>query len=85
VLKITPSEDASGHVHLMLEGSLTGPWVTELQTLVANAGEPSSPMVLDLGGLHYIDEEGLSLIRKLRKLGANIHNASPFVRALLFD
>jgi anti-anti-sigma regulatory factor len=73
---------------IKLEGSLSGPWVEELRkTCLADADSTDSTrcadITIDLSGVTFVDEEGRALLIKIRRTGAVLHGASPFVRQVL--
>ncbi len=61
------------------EGRVIGPWVGEL----ARACEPllaAGPgLVVDLGGVSFVDRDGVELLRRLIGQGATVVNTSRFV------
>ena len=67
---------------LVLEGTLSGPWVSELETVAATHSEGGS-LSLDLSRVHFVDPTGLRLLLRLLANGARLHSASPFVHELL--
>lgn len=70
MLKIT-SEQTSDSVRLTLEGSLSGPWVTELERVwqqVKQAG--TFAPVVELTGITFIAEEGRALLTSMWREGA---------------
>jgi ABC-type transporter Mla MlaB component len=82
MLRITPqtNANAAAGVCFVLEGRLVGPWVAELRKAARSV---EGPLRLDLAGVHFVDAEGLALLRRLRKAGATLRNAAPFVQELL--
>jgi len=68
---------------LILEGSLSGPWVTELNKAVIDSGCQPDTLKLDLTGIQYVDEQGLLLILDLMAWGVSMGAASPFINELL--
>jgi len=73
-----PGEDGA----IALEGRLVGPWVDELERVVAEA--PAAPaLTIDLRGLAFADGAGVSLLRTLRAAGLQLVGGSGFVGALL--
>ena len=70
MLKIT-SEQTSDSVRLTLEGSLSGPWVTELERVwqqVKQAG--TFAPVVELTGITFIAEDGRALLTSMWREGA---------------
>jgi len=68
---------------LQLEGSLTSPYVPELQQVVADALHRSSHVVLDLSELTYVDADGTRLLRELVVRKLPFYGCSAFVEHLL--
>ena len=71
------------HDTLLLEGKLLKGWIDELQRALEQARQDGRRIALDLSGLRFIDEEGVSFLRECRRHGALLLEASPFVSALL--
>ena len=63
-----------------IAGDLTEVGVNELDKVCSAT---YSSLVLDLTHLVSTDTAGLSLLRKLRNMGAELRNASPLIRLLL--
>ncbi|WP_411727551.1 hypothetical protein [Methyloglobulus sp.] len=84
MLKITV-EKATTDTLFILEGSLSGLWVTELHKVIIDSR--SMPDVthlnLDLARVHFADEQGLTLLRDLMMWGATLRAVSPFIQELL--
>jgi hypothetical protein len=61
------------------EGQMIGPWVNEVRRScdeVAGAGlEP----IVDLGGVSFVDRDGVDLLRALGQRGVAVVNCSSFV------
>ncbi|MGE0387709.1 MAG: hypothetical protein AB7Q97_23535 [Gammaproteobacteria bacterium] len=83
MLRISVDRNMPGLRRLVLEGRLVGPWVRELSVSVDGADPARAPDRLDLQGVHFVDGEGLALLRALRARGIGLENPSPFVRDLL--
>ena len=82
MLKIT-TDNTLPETLLILEGSLSGPWVTELNKAVIDSGCQPDTLKLDLTGIQYADEQGLLLIRDLMAWGVSLAAASPFINELI--
>jgi len=70
MLRITSEKDRDS-VRLTLEGSLTGPWVNELEhewRTIQPAG--AIPVVVDLTGVTFVGEEGKAVLKQLWRDGA---------------
>jgi len=85
MLRITPVTLPAGQPCLFLEGRLLGPWVHELAGTVAAASDSPAGLQLDLTGVHYVDAQGLALLRSLQGRGAVLRAVSPFVAELLHE
>ena len=79
MLRITPHVSPLA-ILLQVEGTLSGPWVRELQSQIETSRQP---VVLDLSGVSYIDSEGTALIEQSCARGATIRAASHFVSLML--
>jgi ABC-type transporter Mla MlaB component len=82
MLKIT-TDNTLPETLLILEGSLSGPWVTELNKAVIDSACQPDTLKLDLTGIQYADEQGLLLIRDLMAWGLTLAATSPFMKELL--
>ena len=70
MLKIT-SEQTSDSVRLTLEGSLSGPWVTELERVWQQVKQSGTfAPVVELTGITFIAEEGRALLTSMWREGA---------------
>lgn len=70
MLKIT-SDQTSGSVRLTLEGSLSGPWVTELERVWRQIKESGASFpVVELTDITFITEEGRALLTGMWREGA---------------
>jgi ABC-type transporter Mla MlaB component len=67
----------------ILEGSLSGPWVAELHKAVMDRLAIPEAIYLELSHVHYVDEQGLALLRDLSNWGVTSRAASPFIKELL--
>ena len=67
---------------LKVEGRIAGEWVGELSK-AATTAEETSRVVLDLGGVTYVDADGASLLRALRNRGFALAECSAFVSSLI--
>jgi ABC-type transporter Mla MlaB component len=82
MLRIT-AEVADGMPTLKLEGSVTGPWVSELRRAVEDSMARSERVRLDLSEVRYVDAEGAALLRELMRDHAELSRRSTFVAELL--
>ena len=70
MLKIT-SEQTSDSPRLTLEGSLSGPWVTELERVWQQVKQSGTfAPVVELTGITFIAEEGRALLTSMWREGA---------------
>lgn len=70
MLRITTEKNLDS-VRLTLEGSLTGPWVNELEhewRTIQPAG--AIPIVVDLTAVTFVGEEGKAVLKQLWRDGA---------------
>lgn len=72
MLKIT-SETSPDSVRLILEGSLTGPWISELEH-EWRAIQPARvvPLVVDLAGVTFVGEDGKAFLKRMWREGAQL-------------
>jgi hypothetical protein len=82
MLRIT-NQDATHS--LKLEGSVSGPWVEELQkTWSAISGAVKTGRVtVDLAAVSFVDDRGRQLLLHMQKAGALLKEASPFLQQVL--
>ncbi|CAE6751696.1 MAG: hypothetical protein R3B11_16925 [Nitrospira sp.] len=70
MLKIT-SEQTGDSARLTLEGSLSGPWVTELERVWQTVRQSGMfAPVVELVGITFISEEGKALLARMWREGA---------------
>jgi anti-anti-sigma regulatory factor len=84
MLRITIQESADG-VTLILEGRLTGPWIQEVEhawSAVAGGGD-GRPVVVDLSGVTFVDEEGKQLLRSIFVRGGELRASDVMTRAIV--
>ena len=79
MLKIETTKDAGRGVTLHLEGRLIGPWVEELRVACAQAGRGRMQVIVDLGGVAFVDRAGIALLRELADHDTRLAGCSPFV------
>ena len=80
------------HLHkpttsFVLEGKLVGPWVRELEKSwegVANF-EPSTPMLVDLAAVTFIDNEGRALLSQMRSQGVRLLSHGVLIDAMVAE
>ena len=83
MLRISQTQGNDSIWTLRLEGSLVGPWVTELDRSCDEL--PCSPgyLRLDLSAVTFVDGPGVALLRDLIGRGATLTACSGLVAALL--
>ena len=79
VLKVAEGETPDGLTLLLVEGQVAGPWVEELRRVAGAVLDRPRGLVLDLGGVSFLDSCGVELIRNLGDRGVLTVNGSPFV------
>ena len=67
---------------IRIEGRLTG---AELPGVRAICESATPPLRLDLSGLKSADVDGIRALRSLSETGAELHDASPYIRQLLLE
>lgn len=78
-LRISEIEEAVGTT-LKVDGRLSGSEVAEL----ARAGAAcTGPVMLDLSGLLFADDDGVTVIKDLQARGAGLLNIPPYIALLL--
>jgi hypothetical protein len=70
---------------LIVDGTLVGPWVSELRTIWRNAGQElgGRKFVIDLGNLTVISHEGKDAIFDLMKKGAKFSHGGVLIKHVL--
>lgn len=81
MLKITPTSQTETRVEYQLDGSLSGPWVKELQGVCEADLARGMTVALNLSNLHFIDQAGAALLKRLATQHVSQLNCSAFVRA----
>lgn len=69
--------------HLRLEGRMVGPWTNEVRACCERARAGGAEVVIDLGGVQFVDGAAAALLRDLAARGTRFVNASPFLQELL--
>lgn len=81
MIKITRADNGLNETRWIVEGRLVGPWVEELEkTIKASA---SANTRIDISAINFADDRGLKLLHRLKKSGAILEAASPFLNELL--
>jgi hypothetical protein len=82
MLRISHDRVTSKEVGLVVEGSLQGPWVRELEKTCEPFVGNGRTLTLDLSQVLFADGGGVELLRQLRQRGAALQ-CSPFLAELL--
>lgn len=80
MLRIVEEKMADNSTALRLDGSVTGQWVEVLRSSCEQVFQSDGVVILDLGGVHFADHNGLQLLRQLEQRQATIINRSPFLQ-----
>ena len=83
MLKIS-TEMLSDELMLVLEGSLSGPWVGEVESAWhrTSTGREARRVRVDLSGVTFVSEEGKQLLEQICASGAEIVSSDLLTRAL---
>ena len=76
ITRLNPGEQPAV---LKLEGRLSEPWVGELARVIELSANGSGPVILELSGVTYADDDGVRLLRALDGRRAELRGGSPFV------
>jgi anti-anti-sigma regulatory factor len=79
VLKIELLAKQDGTATLELAGRVVGPWVDELSRSCERILEVGGTLTVDLGGVSFVDRDGVEFLRCLRARAVALVNCSPFV------
>ncbi len=82
MLRISHDQVTSKEVRLIVEGSLQGPWVGELERTCDPFVGNGRRLSLDLSQVMFADCGGVALLRRLRQRGADLQ-CSVFLAELL--
>lgn len=83
MLRISRIEGQHATWTFRLEGQLREPWIGEMTTLIEQANVPTTSIRLDLAGLTYLDQPGVSLLHDLIRRGTQVVACSGFVSEML--
>jgi len=86
MLRIT-IHDRAPMTTFLLEGKLVGPWVKELKQCWqgAVADDPSTPMLVDLAAVTFVDREGRALLKEMRNHGVRLSSHGVLIDAIVAD
>jgi hypothetical protein len=79
VIRITTQRETS-HTVVTIAGQLTAPDLTEVRRVRQSV---PGKVILRLGGLDACAEEGIEILRDWLNEGAQLDNATPFLRMML--
>ena len=84
MLRITINDHAP-MTSFVLEGKLVGPWVKELEKCweSASAVDPSTPMLVDLAGVTFVDSDGRALLTRMRRQGVRLLSHGVMIDAIV--
>ncbi len=82
-LRITKDDTQPGRVTLTLEGTVMLPWINELFRECLSCSGPSTNVRLDLRGVDFVDEHGVTALRALIHLGVRLVSVPPIIDELL--
>ena len=86
MLRIT-IHDRAPMTSFVLEGKLVGPWVKELEKCWqgASTSDPSTPMLVDLAAVHFIDGDGRALLATMRRQGVLLSSHGVLIDAMVAE
>ena len=82
MLRITATQH-SNTATLQLEGRITGKWIHELRRECEKSLARQSGVILDLLGVTFVDDEGITVLKALREDGIELRAYSQFLSMLL--
>lgn len=83
MLRVVIFEGGAATKMLRLSGSISGPWVAELQLCCETLLGAGHQVRLDLNDVLYVDRSGLDLLSQLKARGVGIACWTPLVKQLL--
>ena len=83
MLRITVMSQTKKEVVLKVEGRVSGADVELLGQEVGRYLQEAGHLTLDLAGVRFIDEAGITLLRRWPKKRLALRGGSPFIRALV--
>ncbi len=84
MLRISTVESEKEAIRLQLEGRVVGRWVAELSRSCVPILEQGRKLTLDLGGVSFVDRDGIALMRGLMRRQVVLENYSTFVAIQLW-
>ena len=84
MLRITETSENEKTVTLKLDGKMVGELVSDLEELcLHHRDEKGKTVILDFSGVTFIDNQGLSVLKKIKDNRVIIVNYSLFIETLL--
>ena len=83
MLKITQARSANRSVTLRFEGRLVGPWIGEACKTCERILAEGCALKLNLGGVDFVDRDGVAFLNKLISSGVKLSGCSLFVEEQL--
>jgi anti-anti-sigma regulatory factor len=84
MLKITETYSDENTVTLKLDGKMVGALVSDLEKLcLHHRNEEGKTIILDFSGVTFIDNYGLSMLKKIKDNRVTMVNYSLFIETLL--
>ena len=84
MLKITETSEDEDTVTLKLDGKMVGSSVSDLEELcLRHRNEKGKTVVLDFSGVTFIDNKGLTMLKKIKDNRVIMANYSLFIETLL--
>ena len=83
MLKITQIRSANRSVTLRFEGRLVGPWIGEACKTCEKILAEGCALKLNLGGVDFVDRDGVAFLNKLISRGVKLSACSLFVEEQL--
>jgi ABC-type transporter Mla MlaB component len=77
------TEPQSDRVVLRVEGSLRGPWVTELERIWERNLLFQQRVGVDLADVSYVDDAGKALLTRIFEQGTELTAEGPFMQAIV--
>jgi len=86
MLRIT-IHDRAPMTSFVLEGKLVGPWVKELKQCwqAAVTDDPSTPVLVDLAAVTFVDHDGRALLKQMRHQGVRLSSQGVLIDAIVAD
>lgn len=85
MLRITEIANSPTGAGLRVEGRIVGDGSTLLEHECAIRLDAGVPLLLDLGGVRYVDTPSIRVLRALQRRGLEFSNCSPLLADILHD